>query len=129
CRSRAGAGLPGTRWERGGLPGVPPSAARRDSEFLLDLSNRAGFVIEEVVVDFAPAAELVDREEIVRGRELLRVDELLVDGAVPVFGPDFLSSIGPDTVEEVLSGRLRRVFADGDRSFDLDRRGGNHVFD
>ena len=53
------------------LPGERSSAARRDSEFLLDFGHGAGFVIEELVVDFFPPAELGDREQVLGSRELL----------------------------------------------------------
>src|SRR6185369_4749113 len=100
------AGRPGMRSERGGLPGAPPSAARGDSEFLLDLSDRAAFIVEEFVVDFAPAAEFADLEQILRGRELLRVDQLRVDRAIAVFGPQLLARVRPEPVDEVFRSRL-----------------------
>src|SRR6476469_5479064 len=111
------------------LPGAPPSARGGYSEFTLDLRDRAGFFVEEFVVDLAPAAELADLEEFLRGRELTRVDQFRVDRAVAVFGPDFLAFGRTEEFEEFFRGRLRRRFGDGDRGFDLDRRVGDDVFD
>src|SRR6476659_7714238 len=78
------------------------SAAGGNAEFGLDLGDGTGFVVEELVVDFAPAAELVDLEQLGRGRELFLVNQLRVDRAVAVLGPDVLTFIGPDEVEEIL---------------------------
>src|SRR3954452_9944208 len=111
------------------LPGVPPSARGGDSEFTLDLRDRAGFFVEEIVVDFAPAAELADLEEIFRCRELLRVDEFRVDRAVPIFSPELLAGVGPEEIEEILSRGLGSVFGDRDRGLDQERRGRDDVFD
>src|SRR5258707_14742206 len=111
------------------LPGAQPSARGGHSEFGLDLRDGTAFVVEEFVVDLAPAAELADLEQVLRGRELLRVNELRVDRAVAIFGPQFLTFVRPEELEEIFRRRLRRAFGDRDRSFDQDRRGRHDVFD
>src|SRR3954468_20590560 len=50
----------------------------RDASILLDLRDRALVRVEELVVDLAPATEVVDGLQVRRGREL----ELLGDGGV-----------------------------------------------
>src|SRR6476661_2399745 len=102
------------------------SACGRDPELLLDLRDLALRLVEELVVDLVPAAELVNREEVLRRRKLLRVHQLRVDRPVAVLRPDLLTRIGPDEVHEVLR-RLRRLLRDRDRRLDQDRRRRDHV--
>src|SRR6185312_2003877 len=110
--------------------GLHRSAGGRDAQFLLDLGDRTFFFVEEFVLDFAPAAEFGDLEEgFFRGGELFRVDQLLVDRAVTVFGPDFLAFVRPRPFQEVFGCGLRGFFGDRDRGFDLQRVGRDDVFD
>src|SRR3954471_15573986 len=75
----------GPRAERGRArfaAAVSVSLGSGDSQVLLDLGHGAGRRIEELVVDLGPAAEIVDREQLLGRRELLGVEDLLVDRAV-----------------------------------------------
>src|SRR6478609_8892234 len=125
---------------------LPPADARRatrragrasllgsgDSRVLLDGGDLALVGVEEVVVELAPAAEVLDGEQAARGRELLGVrrEHVLVDGPVAPLGELLLRGLG----QRVLHERLRRggllgLRQHGDRVLDLDRAVGDHVVD
>src|SRR3954447_1668455 len=94
----------------------------RDSKGLLDLRHRPLVGIEELVVDLAPAAELVNREQVLRRRELRLVDQRLVERAVALRLEDLLALLGAQERDEGL--RLRRVLRvrrHRDRILDQDR--------
>src|SRR5436305_2788125 len=78
------------------------SASGADSQVLLDLRDRPVGLVEELGVDLVPAAELVDREQALGSRELLRIDQLRVDRAVAVLCPDLLTGVRPDEIKELL---------------------------
>src|SRR4051795_11693931 len=67
---------------------VRASLGSGDPRRLLDLRDRPRVRVEELVVDLRPAAEVADREEPLRRRELgrVRVEHLLVDRAVAPVG-------------------------------------------
>ena len=78
--------------------------------------------VEELGRDGLPAAEVLDREQLRRRRELVLVlgQDLLVDRAVAALGEETLALVGEQEVEERLSG-LRVVGLGGDRGQGLDQ--------
>src|SRR5947209_17917449 len=76
---------------------------------LLDLGDEAARRVEELVLDRGPAAEVVDREQAARDRELRGVllEDGLVDRAVAVRREDLLAGRRPEVLQERLG--LRRV--------------------
>src|SRR5437764_9533971 len=98
------------------------SLTSADTERFLDLCDDAVVGVEELVVHRAPAAELVDREEPRRSRELLLVDQRGVDRAVALRLEDLLALLRAQERDE-LAG-LRGTLAaggHGDRVLDQDR--------
>src|SRR4051812_12919418 len=67
------------------------SLRRRDPQGFLDGRNAPLVGVEELVAHLAPAAELVDREQLLRGRELRLVDQRRVDRAIALRGEDLLT--------------------------------------
>src|SRR6476469_5766759 len=80
------------RTARPGATEVRASLGSGDPRGLLDLRDRALVRVEELVVDLRPAAEVVDREQALRGRELrlVLVEHRLVDRAVAPVGEHLL---------------------------------------
>src|SRR4051794_37477037 len=111
---------------------VRASLGSGDSRRLLDLGDRALVRVEEVVVDLRPAAEVADREEPLRRRELrlVSVEDLPVDGPVAPVGERLLRLRRQGEVEERLGLlRVARLGDDRDRVLDRDRLVGDHVVD
>src|SRR3954447_13048226 len=111
---------------------VRASLGSGDPRRLLDLRDRALVRVEEVVVDLRPAAEVADREEALRRRELglVGVEDLLVDRPVAPVGERLLGLRREREAQERLG--LRRVAGlreDGDRVLDEDRLVGDDVVD
>src|SRR3954467_1574117 len=113
-------------------PALSASLRSGDPRRLLDLRDRALVRVEELVVDLRPAAEVADREEALRRRELPLVprEDRLVDRAVAPVGEHLLGS----GRERVLHERLRlrlvlRLGDDRDRVLDRDRLVGDDVVD
>src|SRR4051794_527139 len=111
---------------------VRASLGSGDPRRLLDLRDRALVGVEEVVVDLRPAAEVADREEALRRRELrlVLVEDGLVDGPVAPVGERLLGRGRQGEVEK----RLRllwvaRLRDDRDRVLDRDGLVGGHVVD
>src|SRR3954447_1493530 len=130
---------PGAAEERARRPKTDPPAAcaavsaslgSGDPRRLLDLGDRPVVRIEERVVDLRPAAEVADREEALRRRELglVGVEDLLVDRPVAPVGERLLGLRREREAQERLG--LRRVAGlrkDGDRVLDEDRLVGDDV--
>src|SRR4051794_15365971 len=124
---------PGAAEERARRPKTDPPAAcaavsaslgSGNPRRLLDLGDRPVVRIEERVVDLRPAAEVTDREEALRRRELglVGVEDLLVDRPVAPVGERLLGLRREREAQERLG--LRRVAGlreDGDRVLDQDR--------
>src|SRR3954454_2121921 len=103
-----------------------------DPRRLLDLRDRAPVRVGEGVFDLRPAAEVADREEALRRRELglVGVEDLLVDGPVAPVGERLLGLRRQGEVEERLRLlRVARLGDDRDRVLDRDRLVGGHVVD
>src|SRR3954447_4106773 len=99
---------------------------------LLDLGHRPLVRVEELVVDLRPAAEVADREEPLRRRELgrVRVEHLLVDRAVAPVGELLLRGRRQRVAHERLRlPEVARLRDDRDRVLDRDRLFGGHVVD
>src|SRR3954469_14277701 len=116
----------------GDAAGLSASLGSGDPRRLLDLGDRALVGIEELVVDLRPAAEVADREQPLRRRELRLVlgKDGLRDRPVAPVGEDLLRRRG----QRVLHERLRllavlRLRDDGDRVLDRDRLVGDDVVD
>src|SRR3954452_16744448 len=99
-------------------PGLSASLGSGDPRRLLDLRDRTLVGIEELVVDLRPAAEVADREEALRRRELRLVlgEDRSVDRPVAPVGEHLLGR----RRQRVLHERLRlllvaRLRDDGDR--------------
>src|SRR3954465_8407237 len=112
--------------------GLSASLGSGDPRRLLDLRDRALVRIEELVVDLRPAAEVADREQALRRRELRLVlgEDALVDRPVAPVGEDLLRR----RRQRVLHERLRllevlRLRDDRDRVLDGDRLVGDDVVD
>src|SRR4051794_21155471 len=121
----------GTRRTAGLSPAVGAVRASLGSgnpQILLDLRHGAARRVEELVVDLAPAAEVVDREQRLRRRELLGVDEALRHRPVAVLGVDLLRLVGVQPREE-LGGLRLGVLGHGRRVLDEDRLVGDDVVD
>src|SRR3954469_10639988 len=139
--SDSAADPPGATAARGRPRKPPPPAAGAevraslgsgDPRRLLDLRDRALVRVEEVVVDLRPAAEVADREEALRRRELglVGVEDLLVDGPVAPVGERLLRLRREGEVQECLRLlRMARLRDDRDRVLDRDRLVGGHVVD
>src|SRR4051794_7833168 len=125
---RPSAAPPGSETARRRDGTTAASAVGGDTEPLLDLSHDALVLVEELVRDDVPAAELLDRELVLRRRELLLVDQALVDRPVALLREDLLRGRGPEVVQERL-GLISalRVARDRDRVLDQDRLIGDHV--
>src|SRR5690349_7867997 len=104
------------RWLRRGAAGLAGAAyaaagGRGNPRLLLDLGDRARGRVKERALDLGPSAEVVDREQLRRGREL--AGELLGHRRhhrpVALLGPDLLPGGRPLVVEERLG--VRRVLA------------------
>src|SRR3954465_3610888 len=89
---------------------------RGDAKVLLDLADDA-VGVEELRVHLGPAAELVDREQALRPRELLVIGRGRVDRAVALLGEDLLRRRAAGVLDELL-GALLRVLGDRDRVLD-----------
>src|SRR4051794_16445088 len=113
-------------------PALRASLGSGDSRGLLDRGDRPLVRVEELVVDLRPAAEVADREEALRRRELRRVlvEDGPVDRPVAPVGERLLGRRRQREVQERL--RLLRVAGlrdDGDRVLDADRLVRDHVVD
>src|SRR4051812_21636755 len=100
---------------------------RGDAKALLDLADDP-VGVEELRVHLGPAAELVDREQALRLRELLRVGRGRVDRAVALLGEDLLRWGAARELDELLRALLP-VLGYGDRVLDQDRLVGDDVVD
>src|SRR3954447_6653345 len=102
-------------------PALSASLRSGDPRRLLDLRDRALVRVEELVVDLRPAAEVADREEALRRRELrlVRGEDRLVDRAVAPVGERLLGVGREREVEERL-GLLRVARPRDDRDRVLD---------
>src|SRR4051794_12853685 len=123
---RPSAAPPGSETARGREGTGAALAAGADTEALLDLGHEALFLVEELVGDHVPAAELLDREQALRLRVLLGIDQARVDRAVALLSEDLLGRLGPEVVHELL-GVAARVLCDRDRVLDQDRLVRDHV--
>src|SRR4051794_23028862 len=104
------------------------SAASRDSVRLLDLRDDAVLRVEELLRNRAPAAELVDREQPRRGRELRLVHQCGVDRPVALRGEDLLARVRLEVLHERVGlGLVLRLRGDRDRVLDQDRLRRDHV--
>src|SRR3954449_2502891 len=81
----------------------------RDSLRLLDVDQVALVRVEELVRDARPASELVDLEQLRRGRELRLVDQRGHHRAVALARVDLLRVAGPQEVQERLG--IRQLLA------------------
>src|SRR3954467_7523517 len=89
---------------------------------LLDVDEYALLRVEEAVVDLRPAAELVDREQLRRDRELRLVLQRGKHGAVALGDEDLLGRRRPQVVAERLGrARVLRVAGHRGRVLDEDR--------
>src|SRR3954453_3748811 len=113
---------PRRRAPGGGAAEISASLGSGDPRRLLDLGDRALVRVEELVVDLRPAADLGDREQARRRRELrlVGVKDALVDRAVAPAGEDLLRGLGERVAHE-LPGRRGRLLGHRDRVLDLDR--------
>src|SRR5207244_8464301 len=118
----------GRRTPRAGSAIAAGLACSGHPQLLLDAGHDALLGVEELVRDRAPAAELRDVEQLLRGREPLRVDQALVDRAVALRGVDLLSLRRLEEVHERLRLlRVARLLRGRDRVLDQDRLVGDHV--
>src|SRR3954453_10123685 len=111
---------------------VRASLGSGDPRRLLDLGDRPLVRVEELVVDLRPPAEVADREEALRGRELRLglVEDGLVDRPVAPVGERLLRRRREREVQERLRLlRVARLGDDRDRVLDLDRLVGHDVVD
>src|SRR3954468_2270508 len=125
---RPSAAPPGSETARGREGTTAASAVGGDTQPLLDLGHDAPVLVEELVRHGGPAAELGDRELLLRRREPLLVDEALVHRPVALLGEELLRRRRPQVVEERLRLlRALRVGGHGDRVLDQDRLVRDHV--
>src|SRR5919206_643157 len=120
------------RVARVGAAELRVSLGSGDPRGLLDLGDRPLVRVEELVVDLRPAAEVADREEALRGRELRLVlgEDALVDGPVAPVGERLLRGCRQREVEERLGLlRVARLRDGRDRVLDQDRLIGDDVVD
>src|SRR5580765_1160177 len=120
------------RARRRTAPAVRASLGSGDPRVRLDLRHRALVRVEELVVDLAPAAELVDREQARWHRELggVALQHRLVDRPVAPVREALLRGMGEHVVEEGFARGGMLGFGDeGDRFLDQDRLVGDNVFD
>src|SRR3954453_10818088 len=113
-------------------PALRASLGSGDSRGLLDRGDRPLVRVEELVVDLRPAAEVADREEALRCRDLrgVLVEDRLVHRAVAPVGEPLLGVGREREVEERLRLlRMRRRRHDRDRVLDEDRLVGDDVVD
>src|SRR3954454_20778932 len=87
----------------------------RDANRLLHLGHDALLVVKELVLDLAPAAEVVDRELLRRSREVVLPGDARNDRAVPVVGEDLLRLGRVQPIQPLLGCRRRRLRHCGDR--------------
>src|SRR5437870_4528550 len=100
----------------------------RHSQLALDPGHDAGLRIEELLADDRPAAELLDREQTARLRELVRPADPAHDGPVALLREDRLRGRGVQVVHERLR-RARGVLRHRDRVLDEDRLLRDHVLE
>ena len=113
---------------RRGAGSATASLGGGDAQVLLDLRDDALVRVEELVVDLVPAAEVVDREQARRRRELARSSRAASDRAVALGGEDLLRLRRVQEVDERLGlRRVLRVRRDRDRVLDQDRLVGDDV--
>src|SRR3954451_6796127 len=99
-----------------------------DTEALLDGGHHAVVRVEELLRDRRPAAELLDREQGLRHRELVRARRALHDGPVGLLREDPLRLRRVEELHEVR--RLAaRVLRDRNRVLDQDRLRRDRVVD
>src|SRR5262245_2181917 len=103
--------------------------AGRVPEVRLGLGHPA-VVAEERIGDLRPTAEVVDREQPRRDRELVRVlvEHGLDHRSISRVRERLLSRVAEEVVDERLR-RAARVLGDRDRVLDQDRAGGRHVLE
>src|SRR5437763_11450753 len=105
---------------RGGGRAIASLAGRsRDPQLAFDLRHDARLGIEELLAHDRPAAELLDREETARLRELVRGRDPAHHRPVPLLGEGGLGLGGVQVVDE-RRRRLRRGLRNGDRVLDQD---------
>src|SRR4051794_24729088 len=120
----------GTARGRGGSGPAVSSLGCRDTQVLLDARDDALVGVEELVGHNGPATELLDRELVLRGLELVSTRSALHDRPVALRGEGALR-LGR---VQVLHERLRRVLVrtvlgHRDRVLDQDRLRRDHVLD
>src|SRR4051794_3812627 len=124
---RPSAAPPGSGTARG-RGSVSASAFGGDTKALLDVRHDALLLVEELGHDRVPAAELLDREQLLGGREPLLVDERLDHRAVALRREDLLrrgrGEVGRERLRLV---GVRAVVRDRDRVLDQDRLVGDDV--
>src|SRR3954451_3671302 len=106
------------------------SGSRVDSDRLFDLGDDAGLVVEELVLHRGPAAEVGDREQVLRSLEVVVRRRHSVDRRpVAVVGEDLLAVLADEEVEEVLRGRLLGILRNRTDGLDRDGLGRDQVVD
>jgi hypothetical protein len=105
--------------------------AGRDPGLFLDLGDRALLGVEELVVDLLPAAEVLDRLEVLGVRELRLVlgEDGLVDRAVAPVGEALLALLAEDVVDERPCRGRDALVVVGKRDVDAQRVVGDDVLD
>src|SRR5688572_19735900 len=112
-----------------GRPSAAALLANGDADGLLDVGHDAAGGVEELLRHLGPAAEVLDREQPLGGREWL-VELHVGDRAVAVLGEDLLGLLALEVLEE-RGGLLRvlRRLRHRDGVLDEDRRVGDDVVD
>src|SRR5215213_11178046 len=109
---------PGRRGTRMRAPGAAGAAVAlllsREPLILVDGGHHAVLRVEERLVDGRPAAEVVDREQVLRSRVPLLVHQVLVHGPVALLGEDLLRLVAARELDELL-GSVRCGGRDRDR--------------
>src|SRR5215212_5918976 len=124
--SAAPPGTPrGATRERGDGPGdgrgpAVSSLGGADAKVLLDAGHDARVLVEELVGHRVPATDLLDREELLRGGELVRTRGALHHRPVALRREDALRLRGVQELDEG-SGLVAPVLRGGDRVLDQDR--------